>query len=88
MMTPDEMIAVLEAFKEGKAIQGVSGDRWFDIQGTPIWNFRNYSYRVKPAEPRELWVSVSRQEIRTFEPEPGDDEDDGSFALFREVLED
>ena len=57
----DYMIAVLTAFKEGKEIQyrarGNRGtdENWGDAP-SPIWNWATYDYRVKPAEPRRVWM--------------------------------
>ena len=57
-MNIDEMIAVLQAAKEGKKIQfrGSGHDKWEDTE-EPIWDFYEIQYRVKP-EPREVWVRV------------------------------
>ena len=58
----DHMIAVLQAAKEGKAIQyrarGNRGtdENWGDAP-RPIWNWATYDYRVKPAEPRRVWLN-------------------------------
>lgn len=58
----DHMIAVLQAFKEGKAIQywarcnRGTDENWGDAPN-PIWNWASYDYRVKP-EPRRVWVNV------------------------------
>lgn len=58
-MTNDEMIAVLQVAKEGKAIQCRYRDRvkykdeWMTAE--PHWNFPEFDYRVAP-EPREFWV--------------------------------
>ena len=59
----DHMIAVMQAAKEGKAIQyrarGNRGtDENWDDAPSPIWNWATYDYRVKPAEPRRVWVNV------------------------------
>ena len=63
-MTHDEMIAVIAAHRDGKAIQfssRYSGQSmpWGDytIDG-PSWNFSAYDYRIKP-EPLECWVNVN-----------------------------
>ena len=59
----DHMIAVMQAAKEGKAIQyrarGNRGtdENWGDAP-SPIWNWATYDYRVKPAEPRRVWVNM------------------------------
>lgn len=68
-MTPDQIIEVVTAFKNGKKIEcrnKVCGT-WVDA--TPDWNFYHYDYRVKP-EPMELWVNVY---------------EDGSIGTFSDV---
>lgn len=56
----DYMIAVLQAAKEGKAIQywarrnRGTDENWGDAP-KPIWNWATYDYRVKPAEPSRFW---------------------------------
>ena len=57
----DHMIAVLQAAKEGKAIQrrhlhGIDAP-WIDTP-KPSWNWATFDYRVKPAEPRRVWVNT------------------------------
>lgn len=55
-MTHDEMIAVIQAAKEGKTIQikgNISGE-WNDASGCRF-NFVQCQYRIKP-EPLVLWV--------------------------------
>lgn len=48
-MTIDEMIAVLQAYKEGKTIESKvkTTDIWNPIS-YPVWNFMENDYRVKP----------------------------------------
>jgi len=48
-MTHDEMIAVIQAHKEGKPIQVSSRNinGWSETKN-PVWNFRAYDYRVAP----------------------------------------
>lgn len=55
-MTVDEMIEVLEAFKEGKKIQYFMGGLWRDCT-EPRWAFDSVKYRVKP-EKRVRYVIV------------------------------
>ena len=66
-MTIDEMIAVLQAYKEGKPVQCnsvINGDNdsngWMSNPShLPDFDFRRFRYRVKPPEPpkpRERWV--------------------------------
>lgn len=57
-MTHDEMIAVIQAHKNGKRIQYQdiygSNHAWRDVIDEPCWSFAANNYRVKP-EPREWW---------------------------------
>lgn len=50
-MTPDEMIAVIQAHKEGKMIEAIVKRTGHVINAVPIWDFCNYDYRIKP-EPK------------------------------------
>lgn len=61
-MTHDEMIAIIQAAKEGKKIQVksrnyYSGPKsgWADLKSGMIFNFAHYKYRVAP-EVREYTV--------------------------------
>lgn len=56
-MTIDEMIAVLEAAKRGETIQSRpnGGSRWEDTP-LPSWAFASREYRIKPREPRVLYL--------------------------------
>ena len=56
-MTHEEMIAVIQAHKEGKAIEvtGAGIDEW-TVANSPLWDFNKYRYRVKRA-PREIYLS-------------------------------
>ena len=59
MTDVDHMIAVLQAFKEGKTIQcryrSNGADDWVDVRGIAQWNWPTFDYRIKPAEPRRFW---------------------------------
>ncbi|MEY2500556.1 MAG: hypothetical protein QOI07_890 [Verrucomicrobiota bacterium] len=61
-MTHDEMIAVIQAHKDGKIIQALPGSSrgpWVDVVGNaPSWSFDAVDYRIKPEppKPREWWV--------------------------------
>ena len=50
-MTPDEIIAVVQAHKEGKEIElqpkGVAPMGWA-YTTDPVWDFYHFNYRVKP----------------------------------------
>lgn len=58
----DHMIAVMQAAKEGKAIQHRNRHHrdidmcWRDAP-KPSWDWPTFDYRVKPAEPRRIWVN-------------------------------
>ena len=58
----DHMIAVMQAAKEGKAIQRRHHHlhdidvHWIDAP-KPSWNWTAFDYRVKPAEPRRVWLN-------------------------------
>ena len=58
-MTIDEMIAVLQAAKEGKTIQArrISDLPCLPWQTTdkPQWDFGSTEYRIVP-EPRDIWL--------------------------------
>ena len=61
-MTHDEMIAVLIAQKDGKAIQcalreQVTNPLWIETRPGALLNFQVAIYRIKP-EPMVIWVSV------------------------------
>lgn len=49
MMTVDEMIEVLEAYKQGKTIEMFvdAADRWIVVDYYPLWDFTKCNYRVK-----------------------------------------
>ena len=68
-MTPQEIIDVVTAFRDGKAIECI-----FKIGSDPIWgslspqhefDFSRFNYRVKP-KPMELWVNIYPDEKLTF----------------------
>lgn len=58
-MTIDEMIAVLQAAKDGKQIQfcevELNGQNWTNTD--PAWNFHEFDYRVKPTPPDVVWFA-------------------------------
>lgn len=48
-MTTEEMIAVLQAYKEGKTIEfTIKGHSNWEITDRPLWNFECLEYRIKP----------------------------------------
>lgn len=62
MMTVDQMIEVLQAFKAGKKIEYKSHDdcysEWSPVT-IPCWAFDRGNYRVKP-EPREYIILLDK----------------------------
>ena len=57
----DRMIAVMQAAKEGKAIQSRLRthrdiDEFWSYVLAPSWDWSVFDYRVKPAEPRKVWM--------------------------------
>ena len=55
----DHMIAVLQAFKEGKMIQSrhrnYESSDWIDVAGSNMWDWYIFDYRIAPAGPRRFW---------------------------------
>ncbi len=60
-MTPDEIIKVVQAYKDGKKIQSryKYAGPWAD-NGLPEWNFQHTEYRVKP-EPRAIYKAEFKE---------------------------
>lgn len=59
-MNINEMIEILQAYKEGENIQAKykgGSSFWGVIDNPPTWNFEEYDFRVKP-EPREFYVNL------------------------------
>lgn len=89
-MTHDEMIAVITAFQNGKAVQfrhrGDEGEEWSYV-GAPTWNFDKYDYRIEP-EPREFWVQVNEKGgvIYTFTHNPISLASNAIIVHVREVM--
>ncbi|KAB7765372.1 hypothetical protein [Xanthomonas sp. LMG 12461] len=61
MKTTAEMIAVMQAFERGEDIQCIRlgiVDDWVKCTTPPYkWNWVGYDYRIKPREPRVIWVN-------------------------------
>lgn len=59
MKTIDEMIAVMQAFKEGKKIEyhaiAIPNKKW-QKAARPSWDWSNFDYRIT-REPKEIWVN-------------------------------
>jgi hypothetical protein len=60
-VTHDQIIAVVQAHKEGKQIEytykypAAAAGVWLSMQSPQFFNFADCVYRVKP-EPREWWI--------------------------------
>jgi len=63
MKTTAEMIEVMEAFERGEEIQAreifSESEDWLAVINQPSykWNLERYDYRIKPREPRVIWVN-------------------------------
>jgi len=63
MMTLDEMIAVLQAAKDGKKIEFLPhGYHAWKLLNCPNWNFGENDYRVK-RDPLELWAWIAHDDL-------------------------
>lgn len=95
-MTPQEMIDVITAFRDGKPVETNDGGLdWWPVL-SPQFNFHRYSYRVKPPELRPHWpVLVKQSGITMVPPELFSDiseaniywEKAGSFTVIRLATE-
>lgn len=58
----DRMIAVLQAFNEGKTIQlrhrNDDAADWVDVGVSTEWDWCTFDYRIKPEEPRRFWLNL------------------------------
>lgn len=61
MKTTAEMIEVMQAFERGEEIEvlvtGLGGQSAWITAFPPGWNWSNTDYRIKPREPRVIWVN-------------------------------
>ncbi len=88
MMTDDEIIAVVQAHKEGKKIERSAAKNsgcfgYTAMMGEPDWNFAVFDYRVspEPRKPRERWIDPDGIESFISRPQSS------RFMRFREVIE-
>jgi hypothetical protein len=63
-MTPDEMIDVIQGYKDGKEIEyrPETVEDWYDCGGRPNWDFYASEYRIKP-EPREWYMRIYNNNV-------------------------
>ena len=65
-MTPQEMIAVIQAYADGKAIETNDGrPDWWAVE-VPVFNFHKFTYRVKPAALRPHWPAITRNPMGLY----------------------
>jgi len=72
-MSPQEMIDVIQAHKDGKQIQYQIHDwkntRWEDVTIHPCWDFGRTNFRIKPKAPKTmhqyLLYTPSQQYVNT-----------------------
>lgn len=63
-MSYEEMIAVIQAHKEGMQIQISlrNSKKWEDCMGKPDWDFRHFDYRVKPEPPKPKYRPYANED--------------------------
>ena len=61
-MTPQEMIDVLQAYKDGQILEyqqktnsPALNKQWMICSRNPAWNFEVYNYRIKKKQQKELY---------------------------------
>lgn len=60
MKTTAQKIEVMQAYVDGKKIQGHVAGEWCDFEGEPNWQWFSNDYRVKPLEPDSInWDHVA-----------------------------
>lgn len=99
-MNTDEMIAVMQAYARGEAIEFCDLDRpdiWFDVTDTPQWAWDLNSYRVKPKygkfkigdkilyKDEEVWPLITDRNY-TYGTSANDFLNDDKFIKFDDVL--
>jgi hypothetical protein len=90
-MSIDEMVAVLQAFKDGKKIQVRAAGRpdsvWWTLKHTdPSWNFVANEYRVLP-EPRTVWVNEYAGRLGSSAHETKADADHVAFNVTHKAIQ-
>ena len=69
-MTPDEIIAVVQAFKAGKEIElqpkAKEPTQWM-LTTSPGWDFYHFNYRVRP-EPKLDMIRYARIDVAWSSP--------------------
>lgn len=56
-MGTEDKIIIMQAFVDGKTIQrDLPNGAWVDMNDSPVWNWRDVNYRIKP-EPKIIYVN-------------------------------
>ena len=92
MNTINEIIEILQAYQHGEEIEWeIDRDVW-ELTTTPLWNFNQNRYRIKP-QPYEYWLvsytgdfDVDAQEFNT-KPDKSLIHDGAIVRHMREVME-
>tara|TARA_R110000822_G_scaffold10325_2_gene39163 strand:- start:663 stop:953 length:291 start_codon:yes stop_codon:yes gene_type:complete len=62
MTTTAEKIAVMQAYERGEDVEfyNYQLEKWMGLTGPtgmePEWSWKKYYYRIKPKEPKVIWV--------------------------------
>ncbi len=90
-MTHDEMIAVIQAQKDGKPIQrrfnGAGSFPWEDFKVGDYWNFTDWDYRINPEEKKPMEIVVEIHGNKINYTLPSWPESKQGKVIFREVME-
>ncbi|WP_440984947.1 hypothetical protein ACQHIH_16175 [Xanthomonas sontii] len=57
MKTTAEMIEVMQAHERGQELELFMDGVWRKLYIPPSWNWSKYDYRIKPREPRVIWIN-------------------------------
>ena len=86
--TIDEMLEILQGFKEGKEVQFKTEEMDYWEDADPNWNFSEVKYRLKP-EPRAIEIKEGEYIRHHFENDYDEHDFNDYFgpAKFVEVLD-
>lgn len=84
-------IEVMQAFVDGKTVQ-VSAAAGWESTPTPCWSWDICEYRIKPAEPKNIWVNEYKNFTYLHESAEDANKNAGPTAVrkavhYREVIE-
>ena len=88
-MTLEYMIDVMTRAKAGEQVQvSDHGGPWGDTTARPNWNWSGFNYRIKPREPRVIWVGENPAGALGFTARTNKEHCDDNPVKFVEVLDD